>query len=90
MSDDKNNRPHLIIDLGAEEKRRIEKLVETGEGKLARKIQEVVESSLREDGEVVPEGVEVVPVVLLFKVKRKKNKSPINSLLDPFNLLRSR
>ena len=31
--------PHLIIDLGEEEKRRVDKLIETGEGKLARKIQ---------------------------------------------------
>jgi hypothetical protein len=89
MTTDKSNRPHLIIDLGTEEKKRIEKLLETGEGKLARKIQTVVESSLREDGETIPEGVEVVPVVLLFKVKRK-NKKQLTSLLDPFNLMRSR
>ena len=90
MIENKSNRPHLIIDLGSEEKKRIEKLLETGEGKLARKIQTVVESSLREDGETIPEGVEVVPVVLLFKVKPKTNKKQLSSLLDPFNLMRSR
>ncbi len=64
--------PHLIIDLGEEEGKRIDKLVDTGEGKLARKIQELVEASLEEEGQSPPEGVEVVPVVLLYKIKKKK------------------
>lgn len=64
--------PHLIVDLGQEEQRRIDKLVDTGEGKLARKIQALVEASLEEDGQSPPEGVEVVPVVLLYKIKKKK------------------
>lgn len=64
--------PHLIIDLGEEEKRRVDKLIETGEGKLARKIQALVERALAEDGEPPAEGEEIVPVVLVYQIKRKK------------------
>jgi hypothetical protein len=75
MRDVQQTGPHLIIDLGEEQRRRVEKLTDTGEGKLARKIQALVERSLEEDGDAPPEGVEVVPVVLLYRIKKKKKRS---------------
>ncbi|MDA8018890.1 MAG: hypothetical protein MPN21_15725 [Thermoanaerobaculia bacterium] len=71
----------IVVDLGSRKRKRIKQL-KRGEGPLVDEVYEAVDAVLEELGE--PEesdGRTVVPVVLLYRRKRKKRK---RGLLFPF------
>lgn len=64
--------PPIIVDLGKVGRKQIKKLKQ-GRGPLAMEVDEVIEALRRELGEETA-GKEIVPVVLLYRRKRKKKK----------------
>jgi hypothetical protein len=62
----------LVIDLGKVKKRQIKRL-ERGQGRLAAEVQEAVEAARAGLGEEAV-GKELVPVVVLYRKKRKKRR----------------
>ena len=64
--------PPVVVDLGAVKKKHLKRL-RRGEGKLLPQIDEVVEVVRKELGEEL-EGKELVPVVLVYREKKKPRR----------------
>jgi hypothetical protein len=76
------NTPPVVIDLGKARKRNIRKL-KRGRGKLYEETQDVIDE-VREGLGPDAAGKEVLPVILVYKQKRKKRGRNRGSSLFPF------
>jgi hypothetical protein len=70
----------IVVNLGAQKRKRVKKL-KKGQGPLVGEIHEAIQSVLQQLGDDRPSH-DYVPIVVLYREKRKKSKLP--NLLFPF------
>jgi len=80
MSENQDSTPHILIDMGRVRRKRIKQLKQ-GEGPLIDEVQDAVEALKKQLGDELSDA-KVVPVILVYKEKKKRDRYGIFGILD--------